>query len=89
LNAGEPRVSFPDSDEVGSGIGLAQVSHEPISYARVSENLGIFFVSFPIRFLLTLNRAVGTLDLKGSRLKTVLDPKTLTLALDTDVRNGS
>jgi hypothetical protein len=30
VDAGEPRVSFPDSDEVRSGDGLAQVSPEPL-----------------------------------------------------------
>jgi hypothetical protein len=51
-----------------------------------------FFISFSIRFLFNLIHAVGTLDLnKSSRLrgldsKTVLDLKTLTLALDADVR---
>jgi hypothetical protein len=92
LNAGEPRVSFPDSDEVRSGDGLAQVSPEPHILMLGFLKIWGFFVSFSIRFLFNLIRAVGTLDLnKSSRLrgpdsKTVLDPKTLTLALDTDVR---
>jgi hypothetical protein len=53
-----------------------------------------FFILFSIRFLFNLIHAVGTLDLnKSSRLrgpdsKTVLDPKTLTLALDADVRQA-
>jgi hypothetical protein len=56
LNAGEPRVIFPDSDEVGSGIGLAQVHPSPSPFLRVSKFWGFFlflFRSDPI--LLALN----------------------------------
>jgi hypothetical protein len=82
VDADEPRVSFPDSDEVRSGDGLAQVNPEPlVLMLGFLKNLVIFFIPFSIRFLLTLIHAVGILDLnKSSRLrgpdsKTVLDPK--------------
>jgi hypothetical protein len=91
VDAGEPRIPFPDSDEVRSGDGMTQVSPEPLILMLGFLKFGDFFVSFSIRFLFTLNQAVRTLDLnKSSRLrgpdsKTVLDLKTLTLALDADV----
>jgi hypothetical protein len=47
VDAGEPRVSFPDSDEVRSGDGLTQVSLEPlILMLGFLKNLGIFLFLF-------------------------------------------
>jgi hypothetical protein len=47
VDAGEPRVSFPDSDEVRSGDGLAQVSPKPlILMLGFLKNLVIFLFLF-------------------------------------------
>jgi hypothetical protein len=60
VDTGKPRVSFLDSDEVKSGDGLAQVSPKPlVLMLGFLKNLGIFFIPFSIRFLLTLIHAVG------------------------------
>jgi hypothetical protein len=94
VDAGEPRVSFPDSDEVRSGDGLAQVSPKPLILMLGFLKIWGFFVPFSIRFLFNLIHAVGTLDLnKSSQLrgpdsKTILDPKILTLALDANDRQA-
>jgi hypothetical protein len=50
VGAGERRVPFPDSDEVGSGDGGPKVSPGPLLLARVRD----FFTS--IRFFLDLIR---------------------------------
>jgi hypothetical protein len=51
LNGGEPRVFFPDSDEVGSGVGLAQVSPSPSPFSLFLmlgfQKIWGFFISFP------------------------------------------
>jgi hypothetical protein len=73
---------------------LAQVSPEPLILMLGFLKIWGFSFLFSIWFLFTLIHAVGTLDLnKTSRLrgpdsKTVLDLKTLTLALDADVRQA-
>jgi hypothetical protein len=81
VDTDEPRVPFPDSDEVRSGDGMAQVSPEPLILMLGFLKFGDFFVSFSIRFLFTLNQAVRTLDLnkssqlRGPNSKIVLDLK--------------
>jgi hypothetical protein len=46
VDAGEPRVLFPDSDEVRSGNGMAQVSPEPLflmlEFLRFGDSLFLF-----------------------------------------------